>query len=723
MNRTRACRAVVVACLLLIATSIGRAAEPGTGFGLQRVARWAHGPSFAVDAAADLLLVGEGSLLRVFDPSDPLHPVALGEVEVPGVIMEIDRAGDLAYLAAARGGLRIVDLSDPTAPVLRGGLFTPGTAYAVEVDGTRAMVADEDGGLRVFDVSDPDAPVELGAYATDLYAMDLDVVGSIVYVADMLDAALEVYDVGDPTAITLLGDHGLTGPPWGVSVDGSLAVVVDDYAGITTFDVSTPATPVETAHAWLDDVGYDVELKGTTAYVAEDWRGVSVFDLSSLPSISRVGGYDTPGFAFGLSVLGEMVYVADQHEGAWPIDLSDPTAPVVGTCVGPVGPLRRVFTEGGVGYAIDENHGLRILQPLSGGGALQAGAVELAGSPQDVDVEDGIAWVACAIAGVAVIDVADPRHPLLLRWIELEDHLTASRAMGLSVDGDRLGVVDETDGFHLFDVSDPNDPILLDWHYMGTYPRHVIVEGDYAYVAERQETIRILQLTPVLDDVGVASHVGFNYDLDKHGSILFVAKDWRGVWMIDVSDPQNPIDVYTFDPVGSATDLSISWPYLYVAEGSAVRAYDVGFPMDPQYVGEYVVDDVTLGVCATRQFVHVGGMQGGWYELENTLVAVGTEDRPSMASPLEVGDPAPNPFNPRSTLRFAIARSGPVRVSVVDVRGREIAVLLDAWREIGPHRVSWDGKDARGVGVASGVYRYRVEASGQVRTRGVVLVR
>ncbi|MFH1865926.1 MAG: FlgD immunoglobulin-like domain containing protein [Candidatus Eisenbacteria bacterium] len=69
----------------------------------------------------------------------------------------------------------------------------------------------------------------------------------------------------------------------------------------------------------------------------------------------------------------------------------------------------------------------------------------------------------------------------------------------------------------------------------------------------------------------------------------------------------------------------------------------------------------------------------------------------------------PNPFNPVTTLRFSLAEKGRVSVTVYDVDGRRVRVLVDEEREAGPHGLTWDGKNDAGQGLASGVYfvRYR----------------
>lgn len=83
----------------------------------------------------------------------------------------------------------------------------------------------------------------------------------------------------------------------------------------------------------------------------------------------------------------------------------------------------------------------------------------------------------------------------------------------------------------------------------------------------------------------------------------------------------------------------------------------------------------------------------------------------------------PNPFNPVTTISFALAEPSPVRLAVYDDRGRQVRVLIQGVLGGGRHRITWDGKDGNGRNVASGVYSYRLESRELSQTRKMTLVR
>ena len=84
----------------------------------------------------------------------------------------------------------------------------------------------------------------------------------------------------------------------------------------------------------------------------------------------------------------------------------------------------------------------------------------------------------------------------------------------------------------------------------------------------------------------------------------------------------------------------------------------------------------------------------------------------------------PNPFNPRTRISYTVpAAEVTVRLDVYDVAGRLVRVLVNGVQEPGVHQVEWDGADASGVPVASGVYLYRLQTGRRLEVRRMLLMK
>ncbi|MCB9514387.1 MAG: hypothetical protein H6694_08765 [Candidatus Latescibacteria bacterium] len=91
-------------------------------------------------------------------------------------------------------------------------------------------------------------------------------------------------------------------------------------------------------------------------------------------------------------------------------------------------------------------------------------------------------------------------------------------------------------------------------------------------------------------------------------------------------------------------------------------------------------------------------------------------------APARLLAPYPNPFNPRTRLRYELEAAGQVRLEILDAQGRSIRRLLDAPLSAGPGYVLWDGHDDRGALAASGVYLARLSVDGREAGRQKLLL-
>jgi hypothetical protein len=83
----------------------------------------------------------------------------------------------------------------------------------------------------------------------------------------------------------------------------------------------------------------------------------------------------------------------------------------------------------------------------------------------------------------------------------------------------------------------------------------------------------------------------------------------------------------------------------------------------------------------------------------------------------------PNPFNPRTEIAFTVHRAGQGSLRVYDLKGKLVRTLAAGELTVGSHVVTWDGLDASGRQVPSGVYVYRLQVNDQVGARKMTLLK
>jgi hypothetical protein len=101
------------------------------------------------------------------------------------------------------------------------------------------------------------------------------------------------------------------------------------------------------------------------------------------------------------------------------------------------------------------------------------------------------------------------------------------------------------------------------------------------------------------------------------------------------------------------------------------------------------------------------------------LKTVATSVRPlNVAVEFELYDSYPNPFNPSTTIRYALPYSSNVALAVFNALGQQVATLVNGIQQAGYHEVKFDGSN-----LASGVYFYRIQAGSFVQAKKLILVR
>jgi hypothetical protein len=78
----------------------------------------------------------------------------------------------------------------------------------------------------------------------------------------------------------------------------------------------------------------------------------------------------------------------------------------------------------------------------------------------------------------------------------------------------------------------------------------------------------------------------------------------------------------------------------------------------------------------------------------------------------------PNPFNPSTNIKFDILMSGNIKITVYDIAGKQVAVLLNKHLSPGTYETNWNAD-----GFASGLYFYSLEAEGFKETRKMLLIK
>ncbi len=111
------------------------------------------------------------------------------------------------------------------------------------------------------------------------------------------------------------------------------------------------------------------------------------------------------------------------------------------------------------------------------------------------------------------------------------------------------------------------------------------------------------------------------------------------------------------------------------------------------------------------------------FQIEITPAAATATETTGVPTEFALEANYPNPFNPTTTIRYQVAKAGPVELAIYNVLGQRVRTLVRSEQAAGSYEVAWDGRDAAGSVVASGIYIYRFKADAFVESRSMVLMK
>lgn len=109
--------------------------------------------------------------------------------------------------------------------------------------------------------------------------------------------------------------------------------------------------------------------------------------------------------------------------------------------------------------------------------------------------------------------------------------------------------------------------------------------------------------------------------------------------------------------------------------------------------------------------------------LSGTIVGLETPNQAMLPKEMVLYPNYPNPFNPSTTIRFALPEALEVTLGIYNITGQLVRTLFSGRQAAGVHSMVWDGIDDNDRPAASGIYLCRLQAGGHSAIRKLVLVR
>jgi len=200
------------------------------------------------------------------------------------------------------------------------------------------------------------------------------------------------------------------------------------------------------------------------------------------------------------------------------------------------GPSRTVATSGDLAY-FGSGIYLQVAEIRPDGEVEILAELELPDIAADIEVRDGIAYIAALNAGLLMVDVAEPTSPVLVGRFD-----TPGKARRVALDGDLALIADIRGGLRLVDIGDPEAPRELSSMVFNYGVVEAVPIGGYAYVATFS-AIRIIDISRPSDPVSVGSFQPSTFVnvITIHDHLALIGTSFRGLQIYDATHPTDPV--------------------------------------------------------------------------------------------------------------------------------------------------------------------------------------
>jgi ELWxxDGT repeat protein len=542
--------------------------------------------------------------LRIVNISDPRSPSLAGTSNSSqGSAYGIAVSGSYAYLSAFDQGLRILDVSDVAAPRFVAQLDTPGTAVSTAIAGIYAYITDGARGLSIANISDPLKPQAVGNYQTTSDAYSITLSDDKAFV--VCRTGLEILSLANPKSPSVLGRYVFPDPEvdyWlkGPTIIGDVAYISTNRSGLHVLDISNPASPRLLANVATEQAN-DVAASGNYLVVADQYN---------LRLMDRLNLDATPGVAEPLVELSLKDLSVIQGQ---PLSLRLPDqlfvdpgdALTLSATLGDGSPLPGWLS-------FDASTGTLTGTPASEGSwnvSIQATDATghqakdtfllsvLAGSApnvrgSEIAVKENLAILPSWFGGFDIYDLSNQLQPARLASVLLDSYSIND----IDVNRNAVYLATPGVGLQIVDIHDPRNPVVKKGYADAAYATAVAISGTNAYLGgyDTNSFLKVIDISnpdsPILKTTVSAS--GDPYDIAISGSIAIVSyRNWEGIGLYGLTNPDQPTllqdirmpngDIY----IGIVSDIQIVGTLAYLAGSYGLAILDFSNLSAPSIIG------------------------------------------------------------------------------------------------------------------------------------------
>jgi len=360
-----------------------------------------------------------------------------------------------------------------------------------------------------------------------------------------------------------------------------------------------------------------------------------------------------------------------------------------------------------------------------------------------------------------ILDISDIFNPISLYSDSIYADTTIWIINSIAIN-DELAYLACQNGFVILDISSYESPVVLSQLITEEYLEEIVIRDSIAYVGTLDYSFLVFNVSSPENpyEIGrVDENIDDVWGLDFYNNQLLVASEDTGGKIFDISDPSNPVELttmllysstivdikardsvayvthprslYTFDiseienpkqldylENGGGVAIAIEGDYLYSLNlDKRMMVVDISDPEDLNVVGYYPLPSVGSDIYVKDKIVYAACQRSGIYIIKFDE-AMSIHETQSELINFSLSQNYPNPFNPLTTIEFHIPSNSYVNLSIYNLNGQLVDVLISDEINPGSYKIKWDGSDH-----SSGIYYYRFSTKECSYTKRLLLLK
>ncbi len=229
----------------------------------------------------------------------------------------------------------------------------------------------------------------------------------------------------------------------------------------------------------------------------------------------------------------------------------------------------------------------------------------------DIVIKGNLGYCAF-LNGLVILDLTDLTKPALLSQLYL------GGGYAIAVREKTAYMAADKEGLKIIDVSDPKFPLLKGSADTKGEARDISLSGSYAFMADGAEGLVVLDISNPAHPkpVGTWDSPGESMGIAIRDAVAYIADGSAGLQVVNLGNPAKPVLVGAFDTDGTAEDITLSGNCAYIADGSSgLKAIDISQSSSPRQIASLTTSGYCRGVSADGNLVCAGNLYDGGYQV------------------------------------------------------------------------------------------------------------